>query len=185
MIHCHTWQTPFSKRQTPPSSDDEDDGLVARSAKLFAHNREVFIIHAVQDCEGVERVQLDNYDDYLLDQLNKDVDVTMDSEFPDVIKIEDVDDIQKERRKLISAKRAKRRHRTVETNQQGAATSTTPPRATSALSSTPAGISATSSLPGSRARRSGSLQPHPLSNTSRLPGDNSEAQARSWGTINP
>jgi hypothetical protein len=43
----------------------------------------------------------------------------MDSESPDSIKVEDADDIQKERHRLINAKRAKRRHRTVEMNQQG------------------------------------------------------------------
>jgi hypothetical protein len=77
------------------------------------------MIHTGEDCEGVERVQLDNYDDYLLDPLDEDVDVTMGVEFPNNIKIEDADDIQRERRKLINAKCAKRKHHMVETNQQG------------------------------------------------------------------
>jgi hypothetical protein len=74
------------------------------------------MIHADEDCEGLERVQLNDYNDYLLDPLDEDMDVTMDSESPANIKVEDVDDTQKERRRLINAKRAKYRHRTVETN---------------------------------------------------------------------
>jgi hypothetical protein len=77
------------------------------------------MIHAGEDCEGLEWVQLDDYDDYLVDPLNKDVDSTMDSEFLDNIEVEDADDIQKERRRLINAKCAKRGHRTVKMNQQG------------------------------------------------------------------
>jgi hypothetical protein len=77
------------------------------------------MIHAGEDCEGVEWVQLDDYDDYLLDPLDEDVDVIMDSEFPDNIKAEDADDIHKERRKLINAKRAERRYRAIEMNQRG------------------------------------------------------------------
>jgi hypothetical protein len=77
------------------------------------------MIHGGEDCEGIERVQLDDYDDYLLDPLHEDVDVTMGIEFPDNTKIEDADDIQKECRKLINAKRTKRRHRAVKKNQQG------------------------------------------------------------------
>jgi hypothetical protein len=74
------------------------------------------MIHAGEECEGLERVQLDDYDDYLLDLLDKDVDASMGIEFPDNIKIEDANDIQKEHRKLINAKRAKRRHHMVEMN---------------------------------------------------------------------
>jgi hypothetical protein len=92
---------------------------VVQSAKHFAPNREVFMIHTDKDCEGLERVQLDDYDDCLLDPLDKDVDVTMDSESSANIKVDDADDIQKEHRRLINAKRAKRRHRAVKTNQQG------------------------------------------------------------------
>jgi hypothetical protein len=77
------------------------------------------MIHAGEDCEGLEWVQLDDYDDYLFDPLYKDVDVTMGVEFPDNIKIEDADDIHNERHKLINAKHAERRHREVETNQRG------------------------------------------------------------------
>jgi hypothetical protein len=79
----------------------------------------VFTIHADEDYEGLERVQLDNYDDCLLDPLDEDVDVTMDSESSANIKVEDADDIQKERRRLINAKRAQRRHHAVEINQHG------------------------------------------------------------------
>jgi hypothetical protein len=74
------------------------------------------MIHAGEDCEGVERVQLDDYNDYLLDPLDEDVDATMGIEFPDNIKTEDADDIQKERCKLINAKPTEHRHRAVETN---------------------------------------------------------------------
>jgi hypothetical protein len=50
-------------------SDDEDEGQVVWSAKRFVSNREVFMIHAGEDCEGLERIQLDDYDDYLVDPL--------------------------------------------------------------------------------------------------------------------
>jgi hypothetical protein len=43
-----------------PHSNDEYEGQVVRSAKRFTPNR-----------ENVERVQLDNYDDYLLDPLDE------------------------------------------------------------------------------------------------------------------
>jgi hypothetical protein len=75
--------------------------------------------NANEDYEGLERIQLDDYDDYHLDPLDKDVDATMGIEFLDNIKVEDVDDIQKERRKLINVKHAKCRHRVVKMNQQG------------------------------------------------------------------
>jgi hypothetical protein len=77
------------------------------------------MIHTGENCEGLEQVQLDDYDDYLLDPLGEDMDATMGIKFPDNIKVEDADGIQKECRRLINAKRAQRRHRTVETNQQG------------------------------------------------------------------
>jgi hypothetical protein len=89
---------------------------VVRSAKRFAPNREVFMIHADEDCEGLERVQLD---DYLVHPLDEDADVTMDRESPANIKVQDADDIHKECCRLINAKHTKRRHRLVETNQQG------------------------------------------------------------------
>jgi hypothetical protein len=79
-------------------------------------NREALMIHAGEDCEGLERVQLDDYDDYLLDPLDEDVDVTMDRESSSNIKVDDADDIQKEHRRLINAKRAQRKHRAVKTN---------------------------------------------------------------------
>jgi hypothetical protein len=88
-------ELPFQEGRPLPPSDDKDEDQVVRSAKRFAPNREVFMIHAGENCEGLELVQLGDYDDYLLD------------------------DIQKERHRLINAKRAKRRHRTIETNQQG------------------------------------------------------------------
>jgi hypothetical protein len=47
---------------------------VVRSAKRFAPNQEVFIIHADEDSEGLEQVQLDEYDNYFLDPLDEDVD---------------------------------------------------------------------------------------------------------------
>jgi hypothetical protein len=111
------------------------------------------MIHAGEDYEGLKRAQRDDYDGYLLEPLDEDVDVTMGIEFPDNIKIEDADDIQKEHCKLINAKHAERRRRMVETNQQGAASSTTPPRATFEPSSTLAGMLAMSSLPDSRSMK--------------------------------
>jgi hypothetical protein len=81
-----------------------------RSAKRFTIKREVFMIHASKDYEGLERVQLDDYGDYLLDPLDEGVDVTMSIELPDNIKIEDVDNIQKEHCKPINTKRTERRH---------------------------------------------------------------------------
>jgi hypothetical protein len=77
------------------------------------------MIHTGEDCEGLEWVQLDDYNDYLLDPLDEDVHVTMGIEFLDNIKVEDAEDIQKEHHKLINVKRAECRHRAVETNQQG------------------------------------------------------------------
>jgi hypothetical protein len=77
------------------------------------------MIHADEDCEGLERVQLDDYDDYLLDPLDEDVDATMDRESSSNIKVGDADDIQKEHRRVINAKRTQRRHCAIRTNQQG------------------------------------------------------------------
>jgi hypothetical protein len=77
------------------------------------------MIHTNEDCEGLEQVQLDDYNDYLLDPLNEDVDITMDRESSSNIKEDNADDIQKEHRRLINAKRAQCRHRAVNTNQQG------------------------------------------------------------------
>jgi hypothetical protein len=70
-------ELPFQEGRPLPPSDDEDDGQVVRSAKRFAANREVFMIHIDEDCEG-----LDDYDDYIFDPLDEDVD----------IKVEDAND---------------------------------------------------------------------------------------------
>jgi hypothetical protein len=75
------------------------------------------MIQVGEDYEGLVLVQLDDYNDYLADPLDEDVDVTMDSESLDNIKVEDADDIQKEHRRLINAKHAKRRHHMVKMNQ--------------------------------------------------------------------
>jgi hypothetical protein len=77
------------------------------------------MIHTSEDCEGLERVQLDDYDDYLLDPLDEDVDVTMDSESSSNIKVADIDNIKKECRRLINAKPAQCRHHAIKMNQQG------------------------------------------------------------------
>jgi hypothetical protein len=108
-------ELPFQEGRPLLLSDDEDEGQVVRCAKHF--NRDVLMIHADEDCEGLERVQLDDYDEYLLDPLEDDVDETMDSESSSNIKVEDADKIKKERRRLINAKRAQRRHCAVKTNQ--------------------------------------------------------------------
>jgi hypothetical protein len=86
-------ELPFQEGKPLLPSDDEDEGQVARSAKHYAPNREVFMIHAGENCEGLEWVQLDDYDDYLVDPLEEDMDVTIDSESTTNIKVEDVDDI--------------------------------------------------------------------------------------------
>jgi hypothetical protein len=111
------------------------------------------MIHIDEDCEGLERVQLDDYGDYLLDPLDEDVDITMDSVSLANIKVEDADDIQKERRRLINAKRAQRRHRAVEMNHQGSGNLHDSSWATFAPSSTLAGTPAMSSLLGSRSAK--------------------------------
>jgi hypothetical protein len=112
-------ELPFQEGRPLPPSDDEDEGQAAWSAKRFAPNQEVLMIHANKNCEGLERFQLDDYDDYLLDPLDEDVDKTMDRESSSNIKVDDTDDIQNERRRLINMKRAQCRHRAVKTNQQG------------------------------------------------------------------
>jgi hypothetical protein len=108
---------PFQEGRPLPPSDVEDDGQVVHRAKYF--NQEVLMIHADEDCEGLERVQLDNCYDYLLDPLDDNVDETMDRESSSNIKVEVVDKIKKERCRLINAKRAQRRQYAVKTNQQG------------------------------------------------------------------
>jgi hypothetical protein len=77
------------------------------------------MIHVDEDCEGLERVQLDDYDDYLLDPLDEDVDGTMNSESSTNIKAEDTDGIQKECHRLINAKHAQHRRCALEKNRQG------------------------------------------------------------------
>jgi hypothetical protein len=99
-------ELPFQEGRPLPPSDDEDDGQTVRSSKHLAPNREVLMIHADEDCEGLERVQLDDYNDYLLDPLDEDMDVTMDRKSSSNIKVDDADDIQKECRRLINVKRA-------------------------------------------------------------------------------
>jgi hypothetical protein len=54
-------ELPFQEGRPLPPSDNEDNSQVVQSAKRFAPNREVFMIHADEDCEGLEWVQLDDY----------------------------------------------------------------------------------------------------------------------------
>jgi hypothetical protein len=49
-------ELPFQEGRPLLPSSDKDEGQVVRSAKLFAPNREVFMIHADKDYEGLERV---------------------------------------------------------------------------------------------------------------------------------
>jgi hypothetical protein len=77
------------------------------------------MIHTDEDCEGLEQVQLDDYNDYLLDPLNDNVDVTTDRESSSNIKVDDTDDTQKECRRLINAKRTQCGHHAIKMNQQG------------------------------------------------------------------
>jgi hypothetical protein len=111
------------------------------------------MIHADKDCEVLERVQLDDYDNYPLDPLDEDVDASMGIEFLVNIKIEDAYDIQKERRKLINAKHANAGTTRSRRTSRGAATSTTPPRTTFMPSSTLAGTLAMLSLSGSKSAK--------------------------------
>jgi hypothetical protein len=108
-------ELPFQEGRPLPPSDDENEGQVVRSAKHFIPNQEVLMIHADEDCEGLEQAR--STTTMLLDPLNEDVDITMDSESSSNIKVEDVDDIQKEHRRLINVRRAQRRHHAVKTNQ--------------------------------------------------------------------
>jgi hypothetical protein len=113
-------ELPFQEGRPLALSDGEEEGKVARTTKRFASDREVFMIQADGDGEGLERVQLDNYvDDYIYDPLDQGVDVTMSFDFSNTIKIEDADDVQMERRKIINAKQAKSRHHVVEMHQPG------------------------------------------------------------------
>jgi hypothetical protein len=49
-------ELPFQKGRRLHPLDDEDEGQVVQSAKRFAPNREVLMIHVNEDCEGLERV---------------------------------------------------------------------------------------------------------------------------------
>jgi hypothetical protein len=49
-------ELPFQEGRPLPPSDDEDKGQVVQSAKCFTPNREVLMIHAEEDCEGLEQV---------------------------------------------------------------------------------------------------------------------------------
>jgi hypothetical protein len=89
----------FQEGRPLPPSYDEDEGQAVRHAKCF--NQEVLMIHTDEDCEGLEQVQLDDYDDYILDPLDEEVDVTMD------------------RHMLINVKRTQCKHHAVKRNQQG------------------------------------------------------------------
>jgi hypothetical protein len=109
-------ELPFQKGIPLASSDDEEGR--AASTKHFALDREVFMMHGDKDNEGLEYVRLDDYDDDY-DSLNQSADVTISLDVTNTIKIEDEEDIQKERRKLRNTKRANRRHRVVEQHQRG------------------------------------------------------------------
>jgi hypothetical protein len=45
-------ELPFQEGRPLPSSNDEDEGQVGWSAKRFAPNRELFMIHVGEDYEG-------------------------------------------------------------------------------------------------------------------------------------
>lgn len=77
------------------------------------------MIRTGMDSETLERVQLDDYDDYLLDDINKGIDVTMTIETPEDAKTVAPDDAPKEYHKLANAKRTKHRRRTHHMDQQG------------------------------------------------------------------
>jgi hypothetical protein len=78
------------------------------------------MIHANKDGKGLERVQLDDYgDDYISNLLDQGMNVTMSFDCPNTIKIQDANDVQKERSKIINAKHAKCRHCMVKIHQPG------------------------------------------------------------------
>jgi hypothetical protein len=49
-------ELPFNEGRPLPLSDDEGEGQVVRSAKRFAPNPQVLMIHVDKECEGLERV---------------------------------------------------------------------------------------------------------------------------------
>jgi hypothetical protein len=73
------YELPFKEGRPLPPSGDEDDGQVVWSAERFTPNQEVLMIYYDENCEVLERVQLDDYGEYFLDPLDEDVDRTMDS----------------------------------------------------------------------------------------------------------
>jgi hypothetical protein len=139
------------------------------------------MIHVNKGSEGLEHVQLDDYDDdYISDSLDQSVNVTMSFDVTNTIKIEDGDGAQKEHHKLRNAKHAERKHHIVEQHQQGQGN-----LYDSSMSDLRPGRPQRHHRRAAGARRGGGLQPHQLSYPPRLPGYNSEVQARSWGTTNP
>lgn len=71
------------------------------------------------DSETLECVQLDDYVDYLLDDITEGIEVTMMIETPEDTKTEDPNDARKEYRKLTNAKRAERRQCMCQMDQLG------------------------------------------------------------------
>lgn len=68
------------------------------------------------DSETQETIQLDDYVDYLLDDIEDSINVTMIVETPQDNKMEYLDGAQKKQRKIDNAKHAERRRRTPQVN---------------------------------------------------------------------
>jgi hypothetical protein len=123
-------ELPFQEGR-PLNSSDEEGGLIKPKAGNFLPEREIFMVCIAKiqptDEKGSKHLQLDDYyfgDDYISDTPGQDTDTTMKYDGPelpdhvhnteDVVKIEDEDDVQRERCKFRNAKCAKCRKHTLE-----------------------------------------------------------------------
>jgi hypothetical protein len=141
-------ELPFQEGR-PLDSSDEEEGWITKSSLPDCEVFMAFIDEiSLTEADGSDRVQLDDYylddDDYISDApATPNHDTCKPPEFAlkniDAVKKENKDGMRNKRCKLRNTKHAERRHRIVEQHQQGQATSMTPPRVTSALSSTPTG----------------------------------------------
>jgi hypothetical protein len=187
-------ELPFQEGR-PLASSNDDEGWVV-STKCFAPDHEVFMIHIDKDSEGLEYIQLDDYyindDDYISDTPSPDLDAAEAFAHHDLhihaldtmgtTKIEDKDNVQKERHKLRSAKRAACRQRIL--GQQQHQPSNLYDCSTSDLCTIiNAGWDARNAIIARQQKHD--LQPQKLSYPPQLPGYKSEMQARSRGTTNP
>jgi hypothetical protein len=123
-------ELPFLEGRPFDSSDEERD-LIKPKAENFLPERGIFMVRIAEihtiDEEGSKHLQLDDHyinDDYISDTPGQDMDTMMKFDNPelpdhvhdneDVMKMEDQDDVQKERRRFRNTKRAERRQHTLE-----------------------------------------------------------------------